>query len=112
MGYPLYPVVEIHYTYTAVIGVLAGVVLYIGDRLRWIHKPGLTYVATFIMGMFLAGLCTGLTYLIIRLNDVVVHVRVTAMQMVFQFILVGFMTVFGFTFPERWFRMRGIERKE
>ncbi|MBN2415173.1 hypothetical protein JXO52_05000 [bacterium] len=91
-----------------IIGLFAGAVIFVIDRYDWIGRPMLAYLTTIIPAALLMILLYGITYGYMLVFSIPVHVRITGLQMWTLFAAAGFAMVLGFTFPERWFRRRGL----
>ena len=106
-GYPL-PAASLPDWLGAVFGFTAGFILYFLDRYNWVSRSGFAYAATLVPGGILAVLLYGITYCYMLIVPVQIHTPITGLQMWTLFMAVGFASVLGFTFPERWFRRRGL----
>ena len=105
-GSSLFMMFRIPWGIMPIIGATAGLVLYGADKSELIHKPGIQYAVTILLGSVLAGLSYG----IISIYRMVSSETQTIFQprniIVLSYLLIGFLSVFGFTFPERWFKRR------
>jgi len=106
-GFPM-PAVLIPDYMGAFIGLFSGALIFWIDDHKWITRPGLAYIITIVPGLILALLIYGLTWAYMLLTGMSAQASITGMQMWSLFIAVGFSIVLGFTFPERWFRRRGL----
>ena len=113
VGPPWPPAISIPRGGSVVVTTLAGVVLYAADRGKLINRPGIRYFATILLGLVLAGL----SYVSVRLYGTLAGVPYLYLAprgsslLLLVLTLVGFLTVFGYTFPERWFKQRQMQRK-
>ena len=110
-GFPM-PAADIPAFMGSIIGFFGGLILYWIDHRKWISRPGLAYVTTIVPGVVLAVLMYGLSYLYILITKIPVHSRITGVQMWALFLAVGFAIGLGLTFPERWFRQRGLYKED
>ena len=90
----------------ALTGGLAGVIIYGADRLSFITRPGLQYIATILLGFILAAISYGFMRFYVILTKIEIQNLSTARILPLTFLLIGFLTIFGYTFPERWFKHR------
>lgn len=96
-----------------VMGGLAGVILYAAERGGLLTRPGIRYFATILLGLVLAGLSYVMMVLYAGLGrGVAYRAPAGGARVPLTFVLVGFLTVFGYTFPERWFRQRRVTDTE
>ena len=110
-GFPM-PAADIPAYMGILIGLAGGLLLYWIDQKKWVSRPGLAYLTTIVPGLILAFFIYGTTYVYILLTKIPVHTRITGIQMWALFGAVGFAIGLGFTFPERWFRQRGMYSKK
>jgi len=104
--YPLGPTMQIPWGITAIIGGLAGIILYGTERGKLVTRPGIQYFVTILLGLCLAGLSYVLVHLyttFFRAGDMTLDRGALSLLV---FVLVGFLTIFGYTFPERWFAQK------
>lgn len=104
--YPLGPTMQIPWGITAIIGGLAGIILYGTEKGKLITRPGIQYFVTIFLGLCLASLSYGLIHLyktFFRAGDMTLG---NGTLPLIVFVLVGFITIFGYTFPERWFAQK------
>ena len=90
----------------AVIGVAAGIVLYGADRTGLIHTPGIQYIVTILLGSILAVISYVLLLIYRSMLPTEPIVSPPTRLLALSFFLIGFLTVFGYTLPERWFKRR------
>jgi hypothetical protein len=105
-GSSLFPIFRIPWGVLPVIGAMAGLLLYSADKSGLIHKPGIQYIVTVVLASVLAGLSYGIVFVY---RMIVIEPQPIAQPrniVLLSYLLIGFLTVFGFTFPERWFKRR------
>ena len=103
---PMQPLLHIPWIGFAIMGFLTGLLLFFSDHWSLFSKSGLQYFMTILLGLTLAGSL----YLI----SVLFRIRITEyrlnhyqeMSLLFNLILIGFLSIFGFSFPERRFKPR------
>jgi hypothetical protein len=92
------------------IGAVAGIVLYSADKVGLIHKPGIQYFVTILLGSILAVI----SYILLLIYQSILPaehiVSPPTRLLALSFFLIGFLTVFGYTFPERWFKQQKEKR--
>jgi hypothetical protein len=88
------------------IGVAAGIVLYSADRVGLIYKPGIQYIVTILLGSILAVISYVLLLIYQSILPTEHIVSPPTRLLALSFFLIGFLTVFGYTFPERWFKQK------
>jgi hypothetical protein len=101
---PMHPLLNIPWTGFAIMGFLTSCLLFVAQRWSLLTKPGLQYFTTILLGLAVAG---GL-YLL----SVLFRIRITPYQLthnqeislIFNLLLMGFLSIFGFSFPSRRFR--------
>lgn len=104
-GSALFPVLRVPTGFWAAIGGMAGIILYAAERGGLIDKPGIQYITTVLLGSILAGVAYGLMILYRTINHLEVFIPKNLLLL--SFVLMGFLTVFGYTFPKRWLKQRG-----
>lgn len=104
IGSPLDPMIDIPWWQVTVMGGMAGMILYRAEIINLFTHSGIRYFSTILLGFVLSMLSYGLflLHVIIIQNVTLVYARKTVVILVF--ILIGFITIFGYTFPERWFK--------
>ena len=95
------------------IGGLAGIILYPAAKDNWVSKPGLQYIATILLGLILAVLSYGL----IKFYTVFSHSELLPQAVNTDFIFIahlfmGFLIIFGYTFPLRWFKLKELRKEK
>ena len=110
IGSPL-DFLDIPWWQAAVTGCMAGLVLYRAEMISLFTRSGFRYFSTILVGFVLSILSYGLFLLhaTIAQNSSLVYARTTVVILVF--ILIGFITVFGYSFPERWFKQHNSQNK-
>ena len=103
-GSALFPMLRVPVGYWAVIGGIAGILLYAAERGGLIDKPGIRYITTVLLGSILAGVAYGLMVLYRAVTRI--DAGTPNNLLLLSFVLMGFLTVFGYTFPERWSKRR------
>ena len=103
-GSALFPVLRIPVGFWAVFGGVAGIILYTAERSGLIDKPGIRYITTILLGSILAGIAYGLMILYRTITRIDAFIPNNLLLL--SFVLMGFLTVFGYTFPERWSKQR------
>ena len=111
LGSPLRPILTLSVGLMALMGVVAGTVLYGADRSGMITKPGLQYFSTTILGLVVSASFFGLTHLSAALSRTPIPSPGEGTLIPLFFILMGFLVVFGYTFPERWFQQKQLLHK-
>jgi len=93
----------------AAAGAVAGLLIHLIDRGNWVGRPGLSYLSTLVPGSLLSGfifLCIRIATLSGTGESVFLF---SPVQLILLSALAGFSTIFGFTFPFRWFRLHVTE---
>ena len=91
---------------------MAGILLYFSEKGRMITRPGIQYMATVLLGLMLTGLSYGFVW-IYRHARGLFPLSGQGKQLLFMLLLlVSFLTVFGYTFPERWFKRTASEKPQ
>ena len=89
---------------------MTGLLLFAAEQWNLITKPGLQYIATILLGLIL----TGASYLFIVLYRSLINLISLTPQMnrsvLLNLLLICFLAIFGYTFPERWFKQE--EKKQ
>lgn len=88
------------------IGGAAGLIIYGTDRFNLITRPGLQYVVTILLGLILAAVSYGFTMFYLTIMGRTGQNIGVNRTLLMSFVLIGFLTIFGYTFPERWFKQR------
>ncbi|MCD6116912.1 hypothetical protein J7K93_07850 [bacterium] len=87
-------------------GLFAGLVLYLADRTEFIFRPGIKYFATFFLGFIISGISFGISSLFCSIYNFPQEPTQLIGARIIYFLLSGFLIVFGFTFPSRFFRKK------
>lgn len=103
-GSPLEPLINIPWWQMAVSGSMAGMILFRAEIINLFTHRVIQNFSTIFLGFVLSILSYGLFLLhaTITQNTSLLYARKTTVILVF--ILIGFITMFGYTFPERWLR--------
>ncbi|MBN2029077.1 hypothetical protein JW824_02435 [bacterium] len=106
IGSPLDPLIDIPWWQVAVIGSMAGMILFRAEMINLFTYGAIRHFSTILLGLVLSILSYGLFLLhaTIAQSTSLLYARKTVVILVF--ILIGFITMFGYTFPERWFKQR------
>ena len=91
---------------------LAGILLYFAEKGQMITRPGIQYMATILLGLILTGLSYSFVWIYRHVNGLF-PLSGQGKQLLFMLLLlVSFLTVFGYTFPERWFKRQASEKPQ
>lgn len=107
---PWPPSVQIPRGGVPVVTGLAGIILYAAEKKKLLTRPGLQYFATILLGLLIAGLSYGLLMIYQSLSNIEYRSPEEKIYIILVFLLIGFLTVFGYTFPERWFKQRKLRK--
>ncbi len=112
IGSPLDTLVEIPWWEVAVIGGLAGMILYRAELIHLFTRAGIRYFSTIILGFILSVLSYGLFlfYAMTVQNISLLYAREPAVLLFF--LLIGLITIFGYTFPERWVNQQNSQKNQ
>jgi len=102
-GSPFWPMVAIPRISMAAVGGLAAIIIYGSEKANLTNKPGIRYFATIFLGLVLAGLCYGFMRLYMTLAQLEFRTPSDKTVVILVWVFIGFLTMFGYTFPERWF---------
>lgn len=109
--FPLIPYIRLPWLALAVLGMLAGLILYIAEITDFFNTSGLHYFATLILGLIHAVL----SYVFMKLYVILSFSGLQDTRPIFLppliFLLLSFIIFFGYTFPRRWIE-REKARKE
>jgi hypothetical protein len=86
-----------------VLGAIAGLVLFTADERKWAQRFWLRYFLTPLLGLAVASI---LIAIFAGYSILTGHEAAWAGQwpaVLFTFVLMGLLAVFGYTFPDRWF---------
>ena len=106
IGSPLDPLIDIPWWQVAVIGSMGGMILFRAEMTNLFTCGAIRHFSTILLGFVLSILSYSLFLLhaTIAQSTSLLYARKTVVILVF--ILIGFITMFGYTFPERWFKQR------
>ena len=90
----------------SVTGGLGGLLIYLAERTRFIYRPGIRNFATLFLGLLLSGLSYLLTWLFSMLTGYELQISQTHFLIPVSFIFIGFLIIFGYTFPSRWIKKK------
>jgi hypothetical protein len=85
-------------------GALSGVLIGVAERFRLFNRPLLQFFITPALGLVLAFTSSFLVRAYLWVSGKETWTRTQLFPVGLTFLLIGFMTVFGYTFPRRWFR--------
>ena len=108
-GYPLSSVADLPPVLALVSGAAAGYILYLAEERRYFTTGMIKYVATIVLGLALGLAAFIVAWGYSRLTGGHVFRQITIQYKAITFFVYGFMTVFGYIFPERWFIRRRID---
>jgi hypothetical protein len=91
---------------------VAGILLYIADEKKLIFKTGIKYTITIVLGGIHALVSYFLIWVYARLAGTGSITLFTDTGLFVVLLLVGFVTMFGYTFPERWFKTSEPEKEK
>ena len=106
LGSPLYPILNIPVGVMSLMGAGAGSILFVADRWDMITKPGLQYFSTTILGIVVSATSYGMMCLFSSWSRQPIPSPGQGTLIPLFFVLMGFLIVFGYSFPERWFKHR------
>ena len=84
-------------------------VLYLAEKRELVTKPGVKYFATFILGAILTALSYGIIALYRNLAGLAPLSSENNQIVLMILLLISFLIVFGYTFPERWFKQKNAQ---
>jgi len=90
----------------SVTGAVGGFLLFQAEKTQFIYKPGIQNFATLFLGLILSLLSYLLTWLFSKLTGYTLQTQQTQYLVPLSFIFIGFLIIFGYTFPARWFRKK------
>jgi hypothetical protein len=100
------PTPEFHFPAQGIplIGALSGILIGAADKFRLFNRQLLQFFITPALSLILAfvSVVIMLFYLIITRQENLIRPHLFPISLTFM--LIGFMTIFGYTFPRRWFR--------
>ncbi len=101
--FPLTPHIRLPWLALAIIGLLAGLILYSAEKINFFTLTGIQYLATILLG-FIHAL---ISYLFMKLYIIISSVGLPETESItlqpLIFLLLSFVIFFGYTFPKRWF---------
>ena len=95
-----------------IIGAIAGLIIYIADKGNWMSRPGIQYVTTILLGLGLAVLSYGFMKFYVIYSRSETPATVDNSILFIAHLFMGFLIIFGYTFPMRWFRLKKAREKE
>lgn len=102
--FPLTPQIRLPWLALAIIGLLAGSILYVAEKIDFFTSSGIQYFSTFIPGLIHAVI----SYFFMKLYLIISSVGATGTQPVtlhpLIFLLLSFVIFFGYTLPQRLFK--------
>ena len=111
IGSSLLPPLVIPWYLLGLMGGIASLLLYLAYRFQWFFKAGLEYVVSLVLGGVLAVIFYFLfaIYLKSQKLDIIIHSYNTTLW--FSMILMGFVIILGYSFPERFQKRRQTEKQ-
>ncbi|RKY81903.1 hypothetical protein DRQ07_02800 [candidate division KSB1 bacterium] len=85
---------------------ITAVLLYFSDKSGFISKPGIKYFATFFLGFVAFGIGYGISAVFYLIKSIPAESVQENHSRIMYFFLAGFLMVFGFIFPLRFFRKK------
>ena len=96
----------------AIVGLLAGLVLYIAEIINFFDLTGLQYFSTILPGLIHAGI----SYLFMKLYIILSNTGLTETKPItlkpLIFLLLSFVIFFGYTLPRRWIKREKTRKKD
>ncbi len=92
-----------------VLGTLAGTVLYWSEERKWFERFWLRFFLTFILGVTIACILILVFVVYSAMNKSAGVLWKAPLLVVSTISLMGLLTAFGYTLPERWFAKKGNE---
>jgi len=109
--FPLTSHIRLPWLALAIIGLLAGLILYGAEKINFFNLSGLKYLATLLLGFIHAVV----SYFFMKLYIIISTAGLTKSESVtlhpLIFLLLGFLIFFGYTLPKRLFK-NTMENKE
>lgn len=103
-GHPMNPAVLYPPWLVVFSGAFVGLLCFWAEVKTLLMRPGLQYVMTLLLGVLTAAFTWGVAWLYRLLVPVEVHMVLRSDQEAIIWIAVGFVAIFGYTFPERYFK--------
>ena len=112
IGSSLLPPLVIPWYLLGLMGGIASQLLYLAYRFQWFFRAGLEYVVSLVLGGILAVIFYFLfaIYLKSQKLDIVIHSYSTTLW--FSMILMGFVIILGYSFPERFQQRKQAEKQD
>jgi hypothetical protein len=88
----------------ALIGGLTGLIIYFAEKGKFFTRAGIQYVATITLGLIVACLFWMAIFIYQKWFQPDLPMQGKGNTLFILFLLWGFLTIFGYTFPHRWFR--------
>ncbi len=112
IGSPLAPLIDIPWWQVAFIGSIAGTILFRAETINLFTHHVTRKFSTILLGFVLSILSYGL----FLLHATIVHNAylpyARKMAVILVFVLIGFITMFGYTFPERLFKQHNSQNNQ
>jgi len=100
---PLSSMIHIPLSGIIIFGGLTGMIFSLAESYRLMSRPGITYILTMLLGFILAAL----SFLLLKFYMALAHVQFRlpgqTTSALLLLLLIGFITAFGYTFPQRFF---------
>lgn len=109
MGSRLLWITRLPWPGMTLIGGLAALMILAAERKKWMSSPGLQYFSTIILGLLVAVCGYGLMRLYNTLAGFYLQQDDLRIMLPLSYLLIGFLMIFGYTFPERWLRLRTLD---
>ncbi|HHS14340.1 MAG TPA: hypothetical protein ENN03_11325 [bacterium] len=109
MGSRLLWITRLPWPGMAVTGGLAALMILAAERKNWMSSPGLRYFSTIILGILVAVCGYGLMRLYNILAGFYLQQDDLRIMLPLSYLLIGFLMIFGYTFPERWLKLRTLD---
>lgn len=103
IGFPLTQNIRLPWLALGFLGLIAGLILYLAEQWKLVYSPGIRYFITIILGLVHAVVSYFFIkfYIIISSSGIKTSAEIILHPLIF--ILIGFLTVFGYTFFQRLF---------
>lgn len=103
-GHPLSPAVNYPAWLVVPTGAFAGWLCFWAESRSLLNRPGIQYLATLLLGLITAAFTWGAAQVYRLFADLEVQMTLSGGEAAIIWITVGFVTLFGYTFPERLFK--------
>ena len=90
----------------SIAGCLAGLLLFYAEKGQFFTRPGIKYLATPLFGIILAGIYYGLTRMYLYAAHSQLNPAEFNRELFILYFLWGFIVVFGYAIPARWFKQK------